>query len=73
MALCCSAGAGEAWASCPTGAENNAEPGSPCPASRCSAVYGASFPGQFKDPQGLAAGAAINRGVYMSENVPGYK
>lgn len=33
----------------------------------------ASFPGQFNNPQGLAAGAAINRGVYMSENVPGYK
>lgn len=33
----------------------------------------ASFPGQFNNPQGLAARAAINGGVYMSENVPGYK
>lgn len=33
----------------------------------------ASFPGQLNNPQGLAAGAAINGGVYMSENVPGYK
>lgn len=33
----------------------------------------ASFPGQLNNPQGLAAGTAISRGVYMSENVPGYK
>lgn len=33
----------------------------------------ASFPGQCSNPQGLAAGAAIIRGVYMSENVLGYK
>lgn len=33
----------------------------------------ASFPGQRHDPQGLACRAAISRGVYMAENVLGYK
>ena len=33
----------------------------------------ASCPGPFNNPQGLGAGAAMSRGVYMSENVPGYK
>lgn len=73
MALCCSASSGGTQTSFPLFLKTTwstislVKPFTPLP------YMVASFPGQLNNPQGLAAGAAINGGVYVSENVPGYK
>lgn len=73
MSLCCSAGAGRTQTSLPPFLKTTRSTISLVRPSTALPFMVASFPGQCSNPQGLAAGAAIIRGVYMSENVLGYK